>query len=49
LFILKKVCSDNTLWIDFLKKFENLLSEYESCIYLELIGFQDKYLSFLKE
>ncbi|MBM3700689.1 MAG: Abi family protein [Actinobacteria bacterium] len=49
LFILKKVCFNNTMWIDFLKKLENLLSEYGSCINLELIGFPDKYLSILKK
>lgn len=49
LFNLKKVYFNKDLWASFLKKLENLITEYRTIIDLKLIGFLDDYLLILKE
>ena len=44
LFILKKITTDKSIWFDFIKKLDSLITDYENDIDLKLIGFPEDYL-----
>ena len=48
LFILKKIATDKSIWSDFIKKLDSLITDYKNDIDLKLIGFPEDYLSKLQ-
>lgn len=48
LFILKKITTGKSIWFDFIKKLDSLITDYENDIDLKLIGFPEDYLPKLK-